>query len=122
MKLPRRTVLHLAAGAAALPAVTRMASAQTYPSHPVRWIVAGPVGGGGDIVTRLIGQSLSERLGQPFVVENLPGAGNNIGTEAVVGAPADGYTLLLATTGGMRSTRRSTKSSTSTSSAISGLS
>jgi tripartite-type tricarboxylate transporter receptor subunit TctC len=96
MKLPRRTFLHLAVGAAALPVVSRVAWAQTYPSRPVRWIVGFPPGGGNDIFARLIGQWLSERLGQPFVIENRPGAGSNIATEAVVRAPPDGYTLLLA--------------------------
>src|SRR5262249_55329985 len=98
MKLPRRNFLHLAAGAAALPAVSRIARAQAYPTRPVRVIVPSAPGGATDIVARLIGQWLSERLGQPFVIENRPGAGNNIGTEAVVRAPADGYTLLLAAT------------------------
>jgi tripartite-type tricarboxylate transporter receptor subunit TctC len=98
MKLPRRNFLHLAAGAAALPALSRIAWAQTYPARPVRIIVGFPTGGGTDIVARLIGQWLSERLGQSFVIENRPGAGSNIGTEAVVRAPADGYTLLLAAT------------------------
>ena len=97
MKLPRRAFLHLAIGAAALPALSRNARAQTYPSRPVRIIVGFPAGGPGDTLARLIGQGLSERLHQPFVVENRPGAGGNIGTEAVVRAPADGYTLLLAT-------------------------
>jgi tripartite-type tricarboxylate transporter receptor subunit TctC len=95
MKLPRRNFLHLAAGAAALPAVSRFAWAQTYPSRPVRIIVGFPAGGGVDIVARLIGQWLSERLGQPFVIENRPGANSNVATEAVVRAPADGYTLLI---------------------------
>src|SRR5262245_39082281 len=95
MKLLRRTFLHLAAGAAALPVVSRFVWAQAYPSRPVRIIAGFPAGGGADIVARLIGQWLSERLGQQFVVENRPGAGSNIATEAVVRAAADGYTLLL---------------------------
>src|SRR6266852_3734068 len=95
MKLPRRTFLCLAAGAAALPVVSRVARAQTYPTRPVRWVVAAGAGSTADIVVRLMGQWLSERLGQPFVVEHRPGAGANIGTEAVVRAPPDGYTLLL---------------------------
>jgi tripartite-type tricarboxylate transporter receptor subunit TctC len=98
MKLPRRRFLRLAAGAAALPAVSRIAQAQTYPSRPVRSIVGFGAGTAADVVARLIGQWLSERLGQPFVVENRPGAGSNIGAQAVVRAPADGYTLLLVTT------------------------
>src|SRR5205807_7106686 len=95
MTIPRRRFLHLAAGAAALPAVSRIARAQTYPSRPVRIIVGFPPGGAADITARLIGQWLSERLGQPFIIENLSGAGTNIGTEAVAKSPADGYTLLL---------------------------
>jgi tripartite-type tricarboxylate transporter receptor subunit TctC len=95
MKLPRRTFLHLAAGAAALPALSRSAWAQIYPARPVRLIVGGAPGGAPDILARLMGQWLSERLAQPFVIDNRPGGGNNIGTEAVVRAPADGYTLLL---------------------------
>jgi tripartite-type tricarboxylate transporter receptor subunit TctC len=98
MKLPRRQFLRLAAGAAALPVVSRIARAEAYPSRPVRLIAAFPAGGTSDIVSRLIGQWLSERLGQPFVVENRPGAGGNIGTEAVVRAPPDGYALLMITT------------------------
>ncbi len=95
MKLARRRFLHLAAGAAALPAASRIARAQTYPTRPVRIIVGFAAGGAFDIVARLMGQWLSERLAQPFIVENRPGAGTNIATEAVVRAPADGYTLLL---------------------------
>jgi len=94
MKLPRRKFLHLAAGAAALPAVSRIAWAQAYPTRPVRIIVGFSAGGPIDILARLIGQWLSDRLGQPFVIESRPGAGGNIATEAVVRAPADGYTLL----------------------------
>jgi tripartite-type tricarboxylate transporter receptor subunit TctC len=96
MKLPRRNFLHLAAGAAALPAVSRFARAQAYPARPVRLIVPVAPAGATDITARLIGQWLSERLGQPFIIENRPGGGGNIGTEAVVHAPADGYTLLMA--------------------------
>jgi len=96
MKLPRRQFLHLAAGAAALPVVSRVARAQIYPTRPVHWIVGYTPGGGNDIFARLMGQWLQERLGQPFVVENRPGAGSNIATEAVVNARADGYTILLA--------------------------
>jgi tripartite-type tricarboxylate transporter receptor subunit TctC len=97
MKLPRRQFLHLGAGAAALPAVSRLARAQAYPSRPVRIFVGFPAGFSPDIVARLVGQWLSERLGQQFVVENRPGAAGNLATEAVVRAPPDGYTLLLAT-------------------------
>jgi tripartite-type tricarboxylate transporter receptor subunit TctC len=94
MKLPRRQFLHLAASAAALPAVSRIARAQAYPARPVRIIVGFAPGQAIDIVTRIIGQWLSERLGQQFIIENRPGAGGNIATEAVVRAPPDGYTLL----------------------------
>jgi tripartite-type tricarboxylate transporter receptor subunit TctC len=97
MKLPRRQFLRLAAAVAALPTVPRFATAQTYPTRPVRIIGGFPAGSSPDIFARLIGQSLSERLGQQFAIENRPGAGSNIGTEAVVRAPPDGYTLLLAT-------------------------
>jgi tripartite-type tricarboxylate transporter receptor subunit TctC len=91
------TILHLAASAAALPALAHVAVAQTYPSRPVRMIVPFAPGGTSDILARLMGQWLSERLGQPFVIENRSGANSNIGTEAVVRAPSDGYTLLLVT-------------------------
>jgi len=97
MNLPRRRFLHLAAGAAALPAASRIAWAQAYPSRPVRLIVGFAPGGTTDITARLIGQWLSERLGQQFLIENRTGAATNIATEAVVRAPADGYTLLLVT-------------------------
>ena len=95
MKLPRRNFLHLAAGAAALPAVSRIAWAQAYPSRLVRIVVGYPAGNAPDIIARLMGQWLSERLGQQFVIDNRPGFGGNIGTEVVVKAPPDGYTLLL---------------------------
>ena len=95
MKLPRRQFLHLAAGAVTLSACLRIAVAQTYPTRPVKLVVGFPPGGGNDIVARLIAQWLSERLGQPFVVENRPGAGTNIATEGVVRAQPDGYTLLF---------------------------
>jgi tripartite-type tricarboxylate transporter receptor subunit TctC len=97
VKLPRRRFLHLAAGAAALPAVSRIAQGQAYPTRPVRFIVAFAAGGTSDVLARLIGQHLSERLGQPFPIENRAGGGGNIGAEAVVRAPSDGYTLLLVT-------------------------
>jgi tripartite-type tricarboxylate transporter receptor subunit TctC len=95
MELPRRKFLHLAAVAAALPALSRAAWSQTYPTRSVRFIVPFPPGNASDIVARLAGQRLSDGLGQPFVIENRPGAGGNIGTEIAVKAPADGYTLLL---------------------------
>jgi tripartite-type tricarboxylate transporter receptor subunit TctC len=98
MKLPRRKFLHLAAGAAALPAASRIASAQTYPTRPVRITVALPAGSSPDIVARLMAQWLSEGLGQQFIIENRPGAGSNIGTEVAARALPDGYTLLLANT------------------------
>src|SRR5215813_7476043 len=97
MKLPRRNFLHLVASAAALPAVSRITWAQAYPTRPVRVVVGAPPGGGHDIVARLIGQWLSERLGQPFVIDNRPGGGENIATEAVVRSFPDGYTILLVT-------------------------
>jgi tripartite-type tricarboxylate transporter receptor subunit TctC len=96
LKLPRRNFLHLAAAAAALPVASRVARAEAYPTRPVRVVVGFAPAGGTDIMARLIGQWLSERLGQQFVVENRPGAGTNVATEAVVNAPPDGYTLLLA--------------------------
>ena len=99
MKLPRRQFLHLAVGAAALPDVSRFAWAQTYPARPVQIIVGYPPGGATDAIARLIAQQLSERLGQQFIVEHRAGAGGTIGTEATVRARADGYTLLLASTG-----------------------
>jgi tripartite-type tricarboxylate transporter receptor subunit TctC len=95
MKLSRRRFVHLAAGAAALPFAPLIARAQAYPARPVRWVVGFTPGGATDIIARLMGQMLSERLGQSFVIENRPGGGSNIATEAVVRAPADGYTLLL---------------------------
>jgi tripartite-type tricarboxylate transporter receptor subunit TctC len=95
MKLLRRRFLQLAAGAVALPAVSRLASAQTYPARPVRIIVAFPAGNASDVIARLIAQALSQQLGQQFFVENRPGAGGSIGTEVVVRAPPDGYTLLM---------------------------
>src|SRR5262245_24314454 len=97
MKLPRRNFLHLAACAAALPAVSRVAWAQAYPSRPVRVIIGFPAGTTADIIARLMGQWLSERLRQPFLIENRPGAASTIATEVVVRAPADGHTLLWIT-------------------------
>src|SRR5262245_65214792 len=97
MRLPRRKFLHLATAIAALPLLPPLAGAQSYPSRPVRIVAAFAAGGGVDITARLIGQWLSDRLGQSFVVENRPGAGGNIGNKAVVNAPPDGHTLILAT-------------------------
>ncbi|MGA8694630.1 MAG: tripartite tricarboxylate transporter substrate binding protein [Xanthobacteraceae bacterium] len=94
MKLARRSFLHLAAGAAALPGVSRGALALDYPTRPIHWVIGFPPGGGATIVARIMGRWLSERLGQQVVIENKPGAGTNIATEAVVNAPPDGYTLL----------------------------
>src|SRR5262245_28176150 len=105
MKFPhRRQILHLATGAAALPAISHFALAQAFPTRPVRIIVGYAAGGGTDISARVIGQWLSERLGQQFIIENRPGAATNIATEAVARSAADGYTLLLAT-----SDRKSTR-------------
>jgi tripartite-type tricarboxylate transporter receptor subunit TctC len=118
VELPRRRFLHLAAGAAVFPIVSHTARAQNYPTKPVRSIVGFAAGGSADIIARLIGQSLSERLAQQFVIENRPGAGTNIATEAVVHAAPDGYTLLLVNAR-MQSTRRYTTSSISISSATS---
>jgi tripartite-type tricarboxylate transporter receptor subunit TctC len=101
VKLPRRQFLHLAAGAGAVPAMSRMTWAQTYPARPVRIIVGYPSGGSNDILARLMAQWLSERMGQQFVIENRPGAGSNIATEAVVRAAPDGYTLLMVSTANM---------------------
>jgi tripartite-type tricarboxylate transporter receptor subunit TctC len=98
MSVPRRRFLHLASGAIALPAVSRVAWAQAYPTRPVRLIVGFGPGGAADIVARLIGQWLSERLGRPFVIEDRPGAASNLATEAVVSSPPDGYTLLMIST------------------------
>src|SRR5262245_26971433 len=95
MTLPRRRFLQLSAGALAAPAVARDALAQTYPSRPLRFVVGFPPGGGADIVSRIVTQWLAERLGQPIVVENRPGASSNLSVQAVVNAPPDGYTLLF---------------------------
>ncbi len=94
MKLPRRQFLHLAAGAAATPAVSRIASARAYPTKPIRWIIGFPAGGGADTVARIMEPWLSRRLGQPVIIENRPGASTNIAVQAVVNSPPDGYTLL----------------------------
>jgi tripartite-type tricarboxylate transporter receptor subunit TctC len=111
MKIPRRQFLHLATGAVALPAVSRIALAQTYPSRPVRIIVGFTAGGPGDILARLIGQWLSERLGKPLIIENRPGAASNIGTEVVVRSPPDGRTLLLISSANFINARANTLSS-----------
>src|SRR5262245_10382972 len=95
VKSARRAFLRLAACAAALPAVSRLARAQTYPTRPVRIVASAPPGGNYDTLARLLAPRLSERLGQPFIIDNRPGGGTNIGTEMVVRAPADGYTLLV---------------------------
>ena len=95
MKFPRRQFLHLAAGAALLPAVSRTAKAQSYPARPIRLIIGYTPGGSADLTARLMGQWLSERLGQSFVIENWPGGGTNIATEAALRAAPDGYTLFL---------------------------
>jgi tripartite-type tricarboxylate transporter receptor subunit TctC len=98
MKLPRRRFLQLAGAAAALPAVTRVATAQAYPARPLRWIIGFPPGGATDLVVRIMGRWLSERLGQPIIIENKPGASTNLAAQAVVNSPPDGYTLLLVLT------------------------
>jgi tripartite-type tricarboxylate transporter receptor subunit TctC len=95
VKLSRRRLLRLAAGAAALPALSRIAEARTYPNRPIRWIVGFPPGGGADAVARILGTYLSERLGQPVVIENKPGAGTNLSIQAAINSPPDGYTLVL---------------------------
>ena len=95
MKLPRRQFLHFATGAAALPFAPHVARAQAYPTRPVRWIIPFPPGGGADIVSRIMASWLSDRLGQPIIIESKPGGGTNIGTQTVVNSPPDGYTLLL---------------------------
>src|SRR5215467_11598584 len=95
MKLPRRNFLHLVAGAAALPLLSRIARAQAYPTRPVRLIVGWPPGGGADTVSRIVGQWLSERLGQQVIIENRPGASTNISAQAVINSPPNGYTLLF---------------------------
>src|SRR6185503_20499556 len=98
MDRSRRRFLQLTAGVVALPALSRFARAQSYPSRPVRWLVGFTPAGGNDIIARLIGQWLTERLGQPFVIENRPGAGTNLAAEAVINAPPDGHTLFLTNT------------------------
>ena len=95
MKLPRRKFLYLAAGAAARPGVSRSAWAQAYPTRPVRWIIPFPPGGGADSVSQIMGSWLSDKLGQPIIIESKPGGAANIGTQTVVNSPPDGYTLLF---------------------------
>src|SRR5262245_14229486 len=95
MKLPRRQFLRLAGAAVALPVLSHRAGAQSYPARPLRWVVGFPPGGGADIVSRIMAPWLSERLGQPVVIENKPGASSNISIQAVVNSPPDGYTLLF---------------------------
>jgi tripartite-type tricarboxylate transporter receptor subunit TctC len=107
MKLPRRNFLHLPAGAAALWAVPRLASAQAYPTRPIRLIAPFPAGGSIDLTARLIGQWLTDRLGQQVVIENRSGAAGNIGSEAALSSPPDGYTLLLCSVAAPRSTTSS---------------
>jgi tripartite-type tricarboxylate transporter receptor subunit TctC len=105
MKLPRRRFLHLAGAALAVPASSRVARAQAYPARPVRWVLGYPAGGSTDVLVRIIANWLTERLGQPFIVENRPGAGTNLAVQAVVNAPPDGYTLLfVATTNAINAT------------------
>src|SRR5215471_5036810 len=118
MKLPRRQFLRLAAGAVALPAMSRITAAQSYPTRPVHLVVGYPPGGAPDIVSRLIAEWLSERLGQQFIVDNRAGAGSNIGTEIVAKAPPDGYMLFMAVSTNA-STQRCTQTSISVSSTIS---
>ena len=119
MKPPRRRFLHLVAGAASLPVLSRLAWAQAYPVRPVRIIVGFPAGTSSDITARLIGQWLSERLGQQFIVENRPGAGTNIAADTVVQSPADGYTLLWITQTNAINATHLPRGSISTSSATS---
>src|SRR5438477_11670377 len=95
LKFPRRRFLHLAAGAVALPAVSRFACAQAWPTKPIKLIIGFPPGGGADTVARIMGPWLSERLGQPVIIENRPGASTNIAAQAVINSPPDGYTLLF---------------------------
>src|SRR5262245_34358080 len=109
MKLPRRKFLHLTVGAAALPAVSRIAWAQAYPARPVHWIVSFAAGGANDIVARIVGQYLSDHLGQQFIIENRSGAGGNVGMQSVLSSVPDGYTIAFVGPN-TPSTRRSTRS------------